>query len=85
MQQEREVGGIRCGEVLLLLGDVVDGELDAANLARVQAHLAGCDTCERFGGQYVAVVRRLRSELPRPDVHDDGLRRRLVERLRAAR
>ncbi len=80
MQQEREVGGLRCGEVLALLGDFVDGELDAATVGRVQAHLAGCDACERFGGRYAAVVRRLRAERPRLD---DAARLRLDRRVRA--
>lgn len=34
-----------CGDQELLLGALVDGELDAANTAMVEAHVARCDGC----------------------------------------
>jgi anti-sigma factor RsiW len=56
MAENRLVGGLRCFEVLALLSEYVDGELDAATLSKVQAHLAGCDACTKFGGEFSAVV-----------------------------
>lgn len=61
MPDEREVGGIRCGEVLAVLGDYVDGELVPSRRAQVDAHLAGCDWCERFGGSMAGLVGQLRA------------------------
>jgi hypothetical protein len=63
MAHDREVAGIRCGEVLEILPDFVEGTLDPELLERVQAHLAGCDWCERFGGAYAGAVGALRREL----------------------
>lgn len=60
---EREVGGLTCGEVLARLGDYVDGELDASSVVRVETHLAGCTVCERFGGRYAHVVHGARTRL----------------------
>ncbi|MGN6848809.1 MAG: anti-sigma factor family protein, partial [Sphingomicrobium sp.] len=34
-----------CVDQELLLGGLVDGELDAANTALVEAHVARCDGC----------------------------------------
>jgi anti-sigma factor RsiW len=81
MEGEREVGGLRCREVLALLSEYLDGELEPAARARVDAHLAQCDVCERFGGRFKASVRRLRQALDEPPPLDpavaEGLRRRL--------
>jgi anti-sigma factor RsiW len=59
----REVAGLRCRDVLSMLGDYVDGELAAGDVARVGLHLQGCDQCEKFGGEYGALVRMLRVRL----------------------
>lgn len=68
MAENRNVGGLWCTEVLAHLSEYVDGELDAALVARVEAHLAGCDACTRFGGEFGALVaalrRRVVGELP---------------------
>jgi anti-sigma factor RsiW len=59
--QERDVGGLRCSEVLARLSDYIDGAVDASTLAQIEAHLAGCTLCERFGkdfGEMVVAVRR---------------------------
>lgn len=60
---EREVGGLTCGEVLARLGDYVDGELATNEVERVDAHLRGCTVCERFGGRYAHVVHGARERL----------------------
>lgn len=65
---DREVGGIRCMEVLVHLSSYLDGDLEPPVRARVDAHLAGCDWCERFGGRVGGMVAALRlareGELP---------------------
>lgn len=63
MAHDRDVAGIRCGEVLEILPDYLEGTLEPERLAQVQAHLAGCDWCERFGGAYAGAVGALRREL----------------------
>lgn len=83
MKGERLVGSLRCGEVLERLHDYVEGTLDGAEVTRVEEHLRGCDTCERFGGVYQSAVVALRDRLsggsavPRPVL--DRLRARLDE------
>ena len=59
----RSVAGLRCRDVLALLGDYVDGDLSAGDVAQVEAHLRGCDRCEKFGGEYGALVSGLRRRL----------------------
>ena len=81
MAHDREVGGLRCTEVLARLSDYLDGDLTADEVARVQAHLHGCDWCERFGDRMGEVVGRLRRELGAPPAADPDVARRLMERL----
>ncbi|PKN59502.1 MAG: anti-sigma factor [Deltaproteobacteria bacterium HGW-Deltaproteobacteria-14] len=76
MAHDREVAGIRCTEVLERLSDYVDGDLAAAERARIDLHLAGCDWCERFGGAFAATFGRLRQGLADAAV-DPALRARL--------
>lgn len=60
MAIEREVAGMRCGEVLAELSDYLDGELAAERRGQVEAHLRGCDVCERFGAAFTAAIHALR-------------------------
>lgn len=77
---DRKVAGITCREVLAHLSEYLDGELDDARAARVEAHVQGCLRCERFGGAFAGVVGALRRSLadaaPAPEPN-------LVRRLRA--
>ena len=57
------VVAMTCTEVLAVLSDYLDGDLDAPARAAVEAHLAGCDNCTRFGGEFAAVVTALRQRL----------------------
>lgn len=82
----RFVAALWCTDVLARLPDFVDGTLSEAEHEQVQAHLEGCDWCERFGGAYAGVVTALRRKAaaeavggPAPDVTD-----RVLERLRSA-
>lgn len=80
---EGEVGGVRCGEVLAVLSDFVDGTIEPEMRSRVEEHLRGCNTCERFGGVFAETVRALREGLAAPDAVDEAARdrlRRLVEK-----
>ena len=63
MAENRIVGGLSCFEVLAKLSDYLDGELVLADKAKVEAHLAGCDACTKFGGEFGAVVKALRERL----------------------
>lgn len=81
---DRSVAGIRCTEVLDDLSDYIDGELHADRVARIEAHLAGCDWCERFGGDFAAVVATLRRQLGTPPAPPPGLHERLMASLEGA-
>ncbi len=79
---DRMVAGLRCRDVLALLDEYVAGELSPARLEQVEGHLRGCDNCARFGGEYGALVERLRDELgSRPAGDVDGARGRLESRI----
>jgi anti-sigma factor RsiW len=67
MSQEKFVGGLGCFEVLELLSDYLDGEVSAELKQKIDAHLAGCDECTRFGGEFGAVVKALREQLTKPE------------------
>lgn len=83
---ETVVAGMSCREVLHHLNDFLDGDLPVADVARVTAHLAGCRTCEQFGGRVGALVGTLRGvAAPGADVPSDAaerLRRRLHAEMR---
>jgi anti-sigma factor RsiW len=81
----RVVAGVACREVLAELSAWMDGELDAVRAAALAAHVQGCDQCERFGGQFGAVLRRFRAELAAPAPVEAGVAARLRERLRRER
>lgn len=70
------VAGVRCREVLDDLSAYLDGELDEARVAQLQAHLAGCDRCARFGGQVARLLGDLRTGLvtPAPLTHEAAAR-----------
>lgn len=63
MSTPKTVAGLSCFEVLEQLSDYLDGDLEAAAKTRVEGHLAGCDECTRFGGEFGAVVKSLRTRL----------------------
>ncbi len=75
------VAGIRCIEVLELLSDYLDGDVSQEVKERIEAHLRGCDQCERFGGQVSSIVKSLREQLKEPEPLDEGVVKRLQDRL----
>lgn len=64
---EREVAGLTCGQVMAVLSEVVDGGIAPALGAQVEAHVAGCGQCARFGAQFVTLLGAMREQLGRPD------------------
>jgi len=72
-----EIGGIDCEEVLAKLSEYVDGALAPEVVSTIEAHLAGCSRCERFGGGFGRMVVSLR----RQDAEE--LDPALLERVRA--
>jgi anti-sigma factor RsiW len=54
---------LTCREVVELLGDYVEDTLPAAERARVDAHLAGCDGCAHYLEQLRTTI-RLAGRLP---------------------
>lgn len=79
------VAGMSCREVLLHLNDFLDGDLPVADVSRVNAHLAGCRTCEQFGGRVGALVATLRSLSPAEAAVPNDAAERLRRRLHAER
>ncbi|MCC7052149.1 MAG: zf-HC2 domain-containing protein [Gemmatimonadaceae bacterium] len=78
---ETLVAGIRCREVLGDLSAFLDGELPAERVAALQAHLAGCDRCSRFGGSVAHLLADLRAGLHTPAALPAEFASRLHQRL----
>ena len=81
IDREKVVAGISCGEVLDRLSAYVDGELSVEERATVEAHLRGCEVCERFGGEFRATVHALREHLLRPAKLPGSVRERVFAAL----
>ncbi len=79
---DRMVAGMRCREVLAELSDFVDDALPEERAAQIRAHVKDCDWCERFGGEFAAVIKGFRRALAVADPIDPGIERRLRERMR---
>lgn len=84
MQIERpEDDELACRELVELVTEYLDGALDPAARARVDAHLAACDGCTTYIDQVRAVMAatpRILLELVPP-----ALMQRLLEAFRAGR
>jgi anti-sigma factor RsiW len=78
---ETNAGGLWCHEVLERLGDAVDGAVSPDEGSRIQAHVASCDGCARFGAAYGGMLERLRAA-GTPSTRPPG---DLLARIRAAR
>lgn len=72
---DTEVAGLRCRDVLGSLSAFLDGELDTAQVQALNAHLAGCSNCARFGGQMDTFLTKLRAGVPLPSVDTTMLQR----------
>jgi anti-sigma factor RsiW len=80
IRDDKVVAGLRCGEVLAMLSDYLDGDLAPEGRLRIEEHLRGCDGCARFGGELRDTIRALRTHL----THGSGLPGRLRVRLQQA-
>jgi anti-sigma factor RsiW len=83
MESERLVAGMRCSEVLADLSDYLDGAVDAARRGQIEAHLHGCDYCERFGREFSTTIATLRHHLAEPEPLAPDVRARLRKRVNA--
>lgn len=75
------VAGLRCRDVLADLSEYVDGQLNADRVSALQAHLAACDRCARFGGHVMNLLQSLRAGLAEPAALDSESARKLRDRL----
>ena len=75
---------LACRELVELLGDHLDGQLDAATSARVEEHLLGCGDCGRYADQLRQTLALTRS-LAVEDPTQPGLDALLVELRRRTR
>jgi anti-sigma factor RsiW len=66
---------MRCREVVELMTDYLEGALSPADVARFEAHLAGCDGCRAYLEQ-MRTTRRLAGRLGDEPVPEE-LRREL--------
>jgi anti-sigma factor RsiW len=81
MAIEREVAGLRCGEVLADLSEYLDGDLPSERRAQLEAHLRGCDVCERFGGSFSSAIQALRRGERSDPAESSAIFERLRQRL----
>ncbi|MCC6536021.1 MAG: zf-HC2 domain-containing protein [Bryobacterales bacterium] len=72
MNGNRQEGGLWCNEVLARLSAYLDGELPAGERAQVDAHLAACPNCARFGGDVAGLLERLPAQ---PELSGEAARR----------
>ena len=82
MKGERVVAGLSCGDVLADLSEYLDYLLAPDRRAQIDEHLRACANCERFGGEFSAVVAALRRNLANPEPLDETSVRQLRDRLR---
>ncbi len=74
---ERRAGGLTCSQVMAALSDYVDGELTTARAAEVEAHVAECQQCARFGRGFSMLLAGMRRHLAAPPPVTAELERRL--------
>jgi anti-sigma factor (TIGR02949 family) len=82
MAHDRLVSSIRCLEVLENLSAYVDRELPHERAEQIEAHLRGCNWCERFGGEFSEAIAFLKSSAAAAQPVPGALRARLRARLR---
>jgi anti-sigma factor RsiW len=76
---------VTCREFVDFVMAYLDGELDAGERARFDAHLAVCPDCVRYLDQYRATVAAVQREGEEGDALPDGVPDDLVQAIIAAR
>ena len=76
--EERDVGGLRCMQVLDVLDGWAERELQPNVHERVVAHVTECQACARFGARYAATIEALRNVEP---VAAAGLKDRVLAQI----
>lgn len=74
---EREVAGLTCAQVMHALSDYAEGDVPVDLRVRIEAHVACCRQCERFGAGFFALLAGMRRELATPDPVDEDVVARL--------
>ncbi|GAA3694463.1 zf-HC2 domain-containing protein [Nonomuraea antimicrobica] len=72
-----------CGELAELLTAYLEDALDQPSRDGVREHLAGCEGCERYLGQFRATIRALGDQPP--EKLSAGVRDRLMSAFRQHR
>lgn len=80
---ERLAGGLTCSQVLADLSGYLDGELDAARRASVEAHVSDCQNCARFGAGFSGLLGLMRTQLAAPEAVPADVAARLQQILNA--
>lgn len=81
MESERKVGGLWCSEVLAYLSEFRDHELAPGTAAQIEAHLAKCDWCEKFGTQFSSMMDEVVKQFAVPEPLSESLQARIREAL----
>lgn len=63
LPDERDVGGLTCSAVMAVLSEYVDGEVPDDLRARIEAHVAVCRSCGRFGADFARLLASMRRHL----------------------
>jgi anti-sigma factor RsiW len=80
---EREVAGLTCSQVMEALSGLVDNDVPENLRARIEAHVADCRLCERFGADFVRLLDAMRRHLADPTPVPADVEARLRAALRA--
>ncbi len=75
------VAGVSCRDVLADLSEFLDGALSPERVAQLQAHLAGCANCARFGSDVAATLTALRAGAAAAPVVPTDVAARLRDRM----
>ena len=76
---EREVAGLTCSAVMRALSEFIDGDMEPALRRQLEAHVAECGQCERFGAVFSRLLDAMRRQLAEPERVETAV----LERLRA--
>lgn len=64
---ERNVAGLTCAAVMEALSAYVEGDVPPALAAQIEAHVADCTQCARFGAGFSTLLSAMRRYLADPE------------------